>query len=100
MTAGPEDHFLLFPMYAGGIVVNTEAKRLVDESLSYKLIGEACLKQSGAIGFQVFDQAVFERGVPGVPSMDFQADLEAGRVIRADSRFVRFIWIPCSWREC
>ncbi len=83
VTAGPEDHFLLFPMYAGGIIVNSEAQRFVDESLSYKMIGEACLKQPGAIGFQIFDQPVFERGVPGVPSMDFQADLDAGRVIRA-----------------
>jgi len=85
VSAGPEDHFLLFPMYAGGIIVNREARRFVDESLSYKLIGEACLRQTDAIGFQVFDQPIFERGVPGVPSMDFQADLDAGRVIKADT---------------
>jgi len=83
VSAGPEDHFLLFPMYAGAIIVNTQAKRFVDESLSYKLIGEACIRQPGAIGFQVFDQPVFDRAVPGVPSMDFQADLDAGRVITA-----------------
>ncbi|MEO5693771.1 MAG: FAD-dependent oxidoreductase [Usitatibacter sp.] len=85
VSAGPEDHFLLFAMYAGGIIVNTAAKRFADESLSYKLIGEACIRQPGAIGFQVFDQPIFERGVPGVPSMDFQADLEAGRVVKADT---------------
>jgi fumarate reductase flavoprotein subunit len=82
-TAGPEDHFLLFPMYAGGIAVNAHARRFVDESLSYKLIGEACLKQPGCIGYQVFDQRIFERGRPGIPSMDFQADLDAGRVVKA-----------------
>jgi fumarate reductase flavoprotein subunit len=82
-SAGPEDHFLLFPMYAGAIAVNSHAQRFVDESLSYKLIGEACLKQPGCIGYQVFDQPIFERGRRGIPSMDFQADLEAGRVISA-----------------
>jgi fumarate reductase flavoprotein subunit len=82
-SAGPEDHFLLFPMYAGAIAVNANAQRFVDESLSYKLIGEACLRQPGCIGYQIFDQRIFERGRPGIPSMDFQADFEAGRVIRA-----------------
>lgn len=84
-SAGPEDHFLLFPIYAGGIAVNACAERFVDESLSYKLIGEACLRQPGCIGYQVFDQPIFERGKPGIPSMDFQADLEAGRVVKAAS---------------
>lgn len=82
-SAGPEDHFLLFPIYAGGIAVNAQAQRFVDESLSYKLIGQACLKQPGCIGYQIFDQPIFERGRPGIPSMDFQADLDASRVIVA-----------------
>jgi flavocytochrome c len=84
-SAGPEDHFLLFPIYAGGIAVNRKAQRFVDESLSYKLIGEACLRQPECIGYQVFDHAVFQRGKPGIPSMDFQADLDAGRVVKAAS---------------
>lgn len=83
VSAGAEDHFLLFPMYAGGIVVNAEAQRFVDESLSYKLIGDACLRQTDCRGYQIFDQAIFERGRPGIPSMDFAADLAAGRVITA-----------------
>lgn len=82
-SAGPEDHFLLFPMYAGGIAVNQRGERFADESLSYKLVGEACLRQPGAIGWQVFDQPIFERGKPGIPSMDFAADLAASRVVRA-----------------
>ena len=82
-SAGPEDHFLLFPMYAGGIAVNTHAQRFVDESLSYKLVGEACLRQPGCMGYQIFDQPIFERGRPGIPSMDFAADLAAGRVVKA-----------------
>lgn len=82
-SAGTEDHFLLFPIYAGGIAVNAHAQRFVDESLSYKLIGDACLRQPGCIGYQIFDAPIFARGKPGIPSMDFQADLAAGRVIQA-----------------
>ena len=84
-SAGAEDHFLLFPVYAGGIAVNAEARRFVDESLSYKLIGDACLRQPGCIGYQIFDRVIFGRGKPGVPSMDFAADLAAGRVVEAPS---------------
>lgn len=83
VSAGAEDHFLLFPMYAGGIVVNAEARRFVDESLSYKLIGDACLLQTNCRGYQIFDRPIFERGRPGIPSMDFAADLAAGRVVTA-----------------
>jgi len=83
VSAGPEDHFLLLPIYMGGIAVNQHAQRFVDESLSYKLIGDACLQQPGCMGYQVFDQAILERGKPGVPSMDFQADLDAGRIVSA-----------------
>jgi flavocytochrome c len=83
LSAGSEDHFLLFPMYAGAIIVNARAERFIDESLSYKLLGEACLKQPDCIGYQIFDQRIFERGRAGIPSMDFQADLDAGRIISA-----------------
>lgn len=84
-SAGPEDHFLLFPMYAGGIAVNAKGRRFVDESQSYKIIGDACLEQPGCIGWQVFDEPIFRCGQPGIPSMDFQADLAAGRVVKADT---------------
>jgi fumarate reductase flavoprotein subunit len=82
-SAGPEDHFLLFPVYAGAIAVNANAQRFVDESLSYKLMGEACLEQPGCIGYQIFDHPIFARRQPGIPSMDFQADLDAGRLVTA-----------------
>jgi len=82
-SAGSTDHFILFPIYAGAIAVNTEAQRFTDESQSYKLIGDACLKQPGARAFQIFDQKIFSGKVPGIPSMDFDADLAAGRVISA-----------------
>jgi len=84
-SAGPEDHFLLFPVYAGGIAVNAHGRRFVDESLSYKLMGDACLEQPGCIGWQIFDKPILERGQAGIPSMDFRADLAAGRVVQAET---------------
>lgn len=52
-----KDDFALF-FYNGGIVVNKDGKRFVDESKSYKLVGDAALVQKGAMGFQIFDAAI------------------------------------------
>jgi fumarate reductase flavoprotein subunit len=82
-SAGAHDHFILFPQYAGGIVVNTEACRFIDESQSYKLIGDACLKQPHALAFQIFDQKIFAAQQPGIPGMDFEAALAEGRIVGA-----------------
>jgi len=81
--AGAHDHFILFPMYAGAIAVNVHARRFTDESQSYKLIGDACLQQPRALAYQVFDSRIFAAGRPGIPAMDFQADLRAGRIVSA-----------------
>jgi fumarate reductase flavoprotein subunit len=68
--------------YRGAIIVNRAGQRFADESISYKLIGAACLGQPGAIGWQVFDQGVFEGGEAGVPLFDFARDLAEGRLLR------------------
>jgi fumarate reductase flavoprotein subunit len=83
--SGGERYEALLAFYRGAIIVNRAGGRFVDEAISYKLIGEACLRQPGAIGFQVFDQGVMERGEPGVPLFDFAAALAAGRLVRADT---------------
>jgi len=54
-----KDDFLLV-FYKGAIIVNKEGKRFVNESLSYKLVGDAALVQKDAIGFQIFDAAIHE----------------------------------------
>jgi fumarate reductase flavoprotein subunit len=46
--------------YRGAIIVNKAGKRIVDESISYKLVGDAALAQPDGCGFQVFDSAVRE----------------------------------------
>ncbi|MCG5030742.1 flavocytochrome c [Mesosutterella sp. OilRF-GAM-744-9] len=49
--------------YNGGIIVNKAGKRFVNESLSYKLIGDAALVQPEAKTFTVFDNAVRKEGM-------------------------------------
>lgn len=56
-----EDFALIF--YQGAIIVNKEGKRFVDESKSYKLVGDAALVQPGAMGFQIFDSMIREKGM-------------------------------------
>ena len=46
--------------YKGAIIVNKEGKRFVNESISYKLLGDAALAQTDAMGFSVWDAAIKE----------------------------------------
>ncbi|MDL2306416.1 flavocytochrome c [Desulfovibrio sp. OttesenSCG-928-C06] len=46
--------------YRGAAIVNKDGKRVVNESISYKLLGDAVLAQPNACGFQVFDSAIRE----------------------------------------
>lgn len=49
--------------YNGGIIVNKEGKRFVNESISYKLIGDKALTQPEAKTFTVFDNKVRQAGM-------------------------------------
>jgi flavocytochrome c len=82
-AAGPGQHALMLPIYVGAIAVNAKGERFIDESKSYKLIGDAVLKQPDAIGFQIFDQRIYDKGNPGIPTMAFQAKHALGQVISA-----------------
>lgn len=64
-STGPDRHLILEMYYLGGLIVNASGHRFVDESLSYKLLGDACLDQPGAIGYQIFDSAMFRAGTGG-----------------------------------
>ena len=44
--------------YAGAILVNVDGKRFVNESLSYKLLGDEALSQKEGISFIFFDNTV------------------------------------------
>ena len=53
-----DDIVLLY--YLGGIIVNKEGKRFVNESISYKDSGMVCLEQPDAVGYQIIDQKIYE----------------------------------------
>lgn len=44
--------------YSGAIILNREGNRFIDESLSYKTIGEASLKQPHPVTYIFFDESV------------------------------------------
>ncbi len=70
-------------MYRGAIIVNRQGHRFVDESVSYKVIGDACLRQPGVVGFQIFDQQVMDQSSPMPTVADYQGALAAGMMKQA-----------------
>jgi len=54
---------ITFLYFLGGIIVDKRGKRFVNESISYKDIGMICLEQPDAIGYQIFDQKIYELAV-------------------------------------
>lgn len=82
---GIAEHELLTAFYMGAIIVNTAGHRFTDESLSYKTLGAACLKQPGGLAFQVFDRVVRAKSQRGVPLSDIDHLEEKGRLFKADS---------------
>ncbi|MGI4812776.1 MAG: FAD-dependent oxidoreductase [Janthinobacterium lividum] len=76
---------LLLMMYRGGIVVNLLGKRFIDESLSYKAIGDACLQQPERVGIQIFDERVMAQSTPMPTVDDYRAAMEAGLIKQADT---------------
>jgi fumarate reductase flavoprotein subunit len=84
-TTGTEKHEILLGFYMGAIVVNRLGRRFIDESASYKLLGDACLAQPDALAFQIFDQNILDRSEPDVPLFDIKPALERGLVVRAET---------------
>jgi len=72
-------------VYKGAIAVNGYGRRFVNESLPYKVLGDACLAQPESIAFQIFDQVVMDQSEPSVPIYNFERRLEAGQVRSAGS---------------
>ena len=55
----------------------------MNESFSYKVLGDVCLQQPDGIAYQVFDQTVMDKSSPGVVTFDFGEALEAGFLLQA-----------------
>jgi fumarate reductase flavoprotein subunit len=84
-TAGSEERLLIHPIFKGGIAVNLDGRRFVDESVSYKISGDACLAQRDGRAWQLFDQGIMDLSVPGVTTSDFRAALASGHLVQANT---------------
>ena len=72
-------------VYKGAIAVDDDGKRFMNESMSYKKLGDECLKLETASCYQIFDQGIFELGDNDTPVFDFARRLESGLLMKADS---------------
>lgn len=79
-----QQHAILLTFYKGSIVVNASGQRFVDESISYKDIGDACLKQPGKLGVQVFDARIARECNNGIQLFDLGDAQQQGLLIFAD----------------
>ncbi|QCB96298.1 FAD-dependent oxidoreductase [Arthrobacter sp. PAMC25564] len=72
-------------VYKGAIAVNADGTRFVDESLPYKVLGDASLRQAGGFTYQVFDAAIMGRSDDEVPIYDLAARERDGLLVKADT---------------
>ncbi|GAB2895766.1 FAD-dependent oxidoreductase [Paralcaligenes ginsengisoli] len=84
-SAEAEERLLIHPIFKGAIAVNANGRRFVDESVSYKISGDACLAQPDGMAYQIFDEGIMDLSVPGVTTSDFRSALSSGHLIQADS---------------
>jgi flavocytochrome c len=75
----------LLSVYKGAIAVNPLAKRFVNESRSYKLLGTASLAQPGDHTWQIFDQPIYDAHDEDVSIFDVRHRHREGMLIEAAS---------------
>lgn len=90
------NHHACLAVYKGAIAVNQDGRRYVDESLSYKLLGDACMQQPYAVTYQILDQDIMLSGDNRVRILDFERRLEEGLFVEADSleQLARLLELP------
>ncbi|MGE0115285.1 MAG: flavocytochrome c [Steroidobacteraceae bacterium] len=79
------NHHSCLAVYKGAIAVNQGGHRFVDESLSYKLLGDAVMAQPYHVAYQILDQDILESGDDRVRILDFMRRFEEGLFVTADS---------------
>ncbi|GAB3812627.1 FAD-dependent oxidoreductase [Tessaracoccus terricola] len=80
-----DEHQFLLAYYLGAIIVDGSGRRFVDESISYKLIGDACVALPAPLAYQVFDQAILDAAPEGVALFDPRPMVEEGKILKADT---------------
>jgi fumarate reductase flavoprotein subunit len=83
-TDETNDHSLQ-AVYKGAIAINQNGERYVNESLSYKLLGDACMTQPYHTTYQIFDQDIFDTGDDRVRILDFGRRHEEGLMVVSDT---------------
>jgi fumarate reductase flavoprotein subunit len=76
---------LLFSFLVGGIMVNQNGKRFVNEGQSYKSLSPAGMEQPGGIGFQIFDQKLMDKSLEDTSVNNYKEGLVAGYIKTADT---------------
>ncbi|MDN3987969.1 FAD-dependent oxidoreductase [Zwartia vadi] len=79
------NHHSCLAVYKGAIAVNQDGKRFVDESISYKLLGDACIAQPYGATYQILDHDILKSGDNLTRILDFERRLEEGLMIEAQS---------------
>jgi fumarate reductase flavoprotein subunit len=79
------NHHSCLAVYKGAIAVNQDGKRFVDESISYKLLGDACIRQPYGATYQILDHRILQSGDNQVRILDFERRLEEGLMLQADT---------------
>lgn len=70
--------------YSGAIIVNKKGRRIVKESISYKLLGDACLEQEDGVAYQIFDETIRQALYKMQPGKAV-IENKAGNVFKANS---------------
>ncbi len=76
---------VVHPIYRGGIVVNKNGNRYVNEAITFKMHSNACMAQPGKVTYQIFDQGVMDQSNDALPSFSFKSRVATGDVLKADT---------------
>ncbi len=79
------NHHSCLAVYKGAIAVNQDGRRFVDESISYKLLGDACIRQPYGATYQILDHRILKSGDNHTRILDLERRLEEGLMIEAET---------------
>ncbi|GLI96659.1 FAD-dependent oxidoreductase [Sphingobium sp. BS19] len=76
---------LLFSFMAGGIMVNVEGRRFVNEGQNYKALGSAGMRQTGGVAFQIFDAKLLNTAIDDSSVNNYPEGIANGYIRTADT---------------
>lgn len=76
---------LLLSFIAGGIMVNAEGKRFVNEGQTYKALGNAGMAQTGGVAFQIFDSKLLDTALEDSSVNNYPEGIASGYIRTADT---------------